>query len=128
MAFGVQSIKKDTNAFIDTENLLRHETVEISCSVYGPDCENIASQTLDGFQVPQNLEILTRAGMGLLSATDAMQVPDLVNEKWIDRYTFTILLRREIRRVYPVAFLTGANGTIHTVIGDKQKILDWKTQ
>lgn len=107
LAIALKQNKADANAFSgpnsNGENITqRMEDLEIGCTFYGPDSMDVASLTRDGFQIPQNLEALTTAHMGFVSATDALHVPDLVNERWVDRYEMSVFLRREVLRSYPI--------------------------
>lgn len=121
MAFAVTQSNPDANAYTglkedDTAILQRHETLEIQCSFYGPDCEDLASLVRDGFQIQQNLEGFRFANMGFVSVSQAIHLPELVHERWIDRVEMSIYLRREIQRAYPVLFFASAGGTIKTVL------------
>ena len=132
MAFGIATSTPDFNAFIGTAlngvtSMQRHEVLEISCSVYGPNAIEIASLIRDGFQIPQNLDALKLANMGYREISPARHVPDLVNERFIDRMMFSVFIKREIQRTYPIVSILSAKGTIHTVLGDEQYLLNWQT-
>ncbi len=133
IAFGVSSVAPDANAFVGTDaagvtRTQRHETLEVPCSFYGPDALEVAGLVRDGLQIPQNLEGLRSANMGFVETTRALHVPDLVNERFFNRYEMSVVFRREIQRVYPLLTLISATGRIHTVVGDEQYLLDWETQ
>lgn len=126
MALAVVDDTADANAFVGSDlngnnTTQRHEDLEVQCSFYGPDSLEIGTALRDGFQVPQNLEALRSANMGFVSATKMTHVPDLVNERWVDRYEMSIFLRREILRVYPILNFTSASGTIRTVVNEVPK-------
>jgi hypothetical protein len=133
IAFGVTSGTPDANGFVGVNRdgatvTQRHEGLEIGCSLYGPNALETAGLIRDGFQIPQNLEGLRSANMGFVDVSRALHVPELVNERWINRLEMTINLRREIQRVYPILTLLSATGSVHTVVGDEQYLLDWATQ
>lgn len=94
--------------------VLRHEDLQIQCSFYGPDAADYGAIVRDGFEMPQNRYQLNIANMGYVESTQLMRVPDLVNERWVDRYEMTVRLRREIQRVYSVLPFTSIHGTILT--------------
>lgn len=129
IGFQINNPKKDFDAFVGatddgSPNFKRHYTFEVAIQVYGPDCEDIASLIQDNLQIPQNLEAMRAASIGLVSSTDAMHVPDLVNEKWVDRYTLSIFLKREVERSYKVQSILTAEGAIKS----DPDSLNWQTQ
>lgn len=133
IAFGILVSTPDANAYVGVNSVeavvtQRHEGLEIGCSLYGPDALETYGLIRDGFQIQQNLEGLRAAKMGFVEVSRAMHVPELVNERFINRVEMSVILRREIQRTYPVLTLLSANGTIHTVLGDEQYLLDWETQ
>jgi hypothetical protein len=99
------------------DTLTRHETLELLCSFYGPDCQAKAARLADGLLIAQNREVLFRAGMGLVGVSPILTVPSLVNERWIKRLDVTVTIRREVRRSYPVLNIVSAGGTILTDTG-----------
>lgn len=91
----------------------RMEDLEVGCTFYGPNSMDIAAALRDGFHIPQNLDALTTAHMGFVNTNEMVHVPDLVNERWIDRYEMSVFLRREVLRSYPIlTFLTVGPTTI----------------
>lgn len=125
--------KPDANAFLglDTNNnniTIRHEEIEIKCTSYGPDCEFNSALLRDGFQLSQNREAMKSVGVNFKETTEAMRVPDLVNEVWIDRYEMSVILRRQILRTYPILTFLSVEGTIEAVIGGGPKTVAWSVK
>ncbi len=132
LAFGINRNLPDANAYVGTDaagntRTQRHEELEILCSFYGPDAYDTASLVRDGFQIQQNLEALRSANMGFKETTPALQMPDLINERFIQRIVMSIFLRREIQREYPILPILSANGVIHTVLGNEEYLMSWQT-
>lgn len=132
MAFNIIATKPDTYGYnyLDANNInqsKRHEGLELQCSFYGPDCNSLAGIVADGFQITQNLEALQIAKMGFTNTGDILHVPDFVNERWIDRVEMTLFLRREIQRSYPILSVVSATGTIHTVLGNEEYLINWES-
>lgn len=132
LAFGIQITQPDIYSFIGTDSAgattsQRMQLLEIVCSIYGPNAMDNASLIQDGFQIQQNLDALRTANMGFVETTAANHVPDLINERFIDRVQMSIFLRREVQRTYPILSILSANGTIHAVVGNEDYLLDWTT-
>lgn len=133
MAIGIDVASPDANAYVwpnqaGSTQSQRHETLEVGCAIYGPDALETYGLIRDGFQIPQNLEGLRSANMGFVEISPARKIPELINERFINRVQTSVFLRREIQRIYPVLTLISASGVIHTVIGDEDYLLDWTTQ
>ncbi len=132
LAFGINRNVPDANAYVGMDadgntTTQRHEELEILCSFYGPDAFDISSLVRDGFQIQQNLEALRAANMGFKETTPALQMPDLINERFVQKIVMSIYLRREIQREYPILSITSANGVIHTVLGNEEYLMNWET-
>ena len=106
----------------------RHEKLEIQVSFYGPKANETYGLLRDGFQVQQNLEALRRASMGFQELGNGSRVPDLINEKWVNRIEATLVLTRQVLRVYPILTFLSVQGTVHTVVGDEDYLLNFKTE
>lgn len=102
---------------INANTFSRHEDLEVQCSFYGPDNDEIASTVRDGFELGQNREALRLAKMAFVGTNDARRVPDLVNERWIDRFEMSVFLRRQQMRTYPILTFTSVSGTILNDVG-----------
>ena len=91
----------------------RHEELDILVSFYGPDSDTYATLLRDGIQIPQNLEAIELAGMGLIETGELKTVPELTKERWLQRVDLTVRIRRQIVRQYPILDLVGANVTVN---------------
>ena len=94
--------------------LQRHEEFDVLVSFYGPEVEWYAQNLHDGFEIWQNRSLLRYVGMAYVGAGDAMRVPELIKQEWIDRIDKTLTFRRIIVRSYPVLNLLAARFTIKT--------------
>lgn len=134
LAFGIEYGVPNANAYTDMNEdgeyvSQRHQDLKVRCAFYGPDALDYANIVTDGFQIPTNLEALYIANMGFVSTESMIQIPDLVNERWVNRVEMGVNLRREIQRVYPVPYLLQAKGAIHATIEDNQEYdRQWQTQ
>jgi len=123
IAFAIANIIGDSNAYTgltpgNVDILQRNESLEIQVAFYGPNAQENVSAFRDGFQIQQNLEALRLANMGFTGTTSAIRGPDIVNERWVDRYELTLILNRMVQRVYPVLSFASVLGSIHTVIAN----------
>lgn len=100
------------NAGQGADVLIRNEEIELLASFYGPNCQGFATLLADGIIIPQNREELATAGIKLVSVGEPTKTPDLLKGKWLSRCDLAVLLRREIRRAYPVLNLLSASGQI----------------
>ena len=118
IAMGIASSRPDAQAYVglnDTNQVVtqRHETIELALSIYGPECEETYGLLRDGFQLPQNRIALFQANMGFVEITESRHIPDLVNQRWIDRVECSVFLRREVQRTYPILTFVSASGIIY---------------
>ena len=88
---------------------IRHETLEIMATFYGPDSRGNAKLLRDGIAVDQNREVFFLNNMNFVSADcKVTNVPELINETWFRRVDLTFYVRREIDRTYPILNLLSA--------------------
>lgn len=132
IAFGLTEQAPDANLFTQTDldgvtHTQRQYGLEVNCSIYGPDALDLASLITDGFQIQQNLDALKKANMGFVECSRASHQPDLLNQRWVNRIVMNIFLRRQINRTYPISSFIGANGTIHTVVGNEEYLVPFNT-
>lgn len=97
-----------------SSELRRHEEVELLVSFYGPNADLNAELLRDGLQISQNREVMQLASMNLVETGECLAVPSLEKDKWLYRVDLRVVIRRQIRRVYPVLNLLSANGTLNT--------------
>lgn len=133
MAFGIAGDNPDTFAYsgMDADgnsDFQRNTRIEIQCTIYGPDAYENVCLIRDGLQITQNLEALQIAKMGLQNTSPAIHAPEKINERYFDRYDFTVILNRLVQRVYPILSFVSASGNISTVIGNEDYLLDWTTE
>lgn len=133
LAFALMEDTPDANAYLGMNSdgtaveMQRHSDLRIECSFYGPRAQELTELVRDGFQIPQNRAALFKANMGFVETTRAFRLPELVNERWFDRFEMGIRLRKETQRTYPILSILSANGTISTVVGDEEWITNWQT-
>lgn len=94
--------------------LQRHEEFDLMCSFYGPNCDVYASNLHDGLQIWQNYAALRLSGMALVEVQETLRVPELIKQRWWDRCDKTLVLRRIIRRNYPILNVLSAGAEIVT--------------
>jgi hypothetical protein len=114
---GVGNFVADANPYYDTQGtagrLIRHESGELSVSMYGPACQENCRLLRDGFNIPQNRWALGSAGIAMTDATAAQHLPELVADVWYERADITFTFNREVRRIYPILSIVSASGVLH---------------
>lgn len=121
IAFGLVNNTPDANASVTMDELgnsklKRNEELEIQVAFYGPGAQENISIFRDGFQIQQNLDAMRLANMGYKGVNQAIRGPDLVNERWVERFEMSLFLVRQVQRTYPILSFASAGGTIHTVL------------
>lgn len=130
MGLGIDVAIPDANSYVNSNSdgvvvSQRHETLEVRTDIYGPDALEIAGIIRDGFQIPTNLSALQLANMGFVEVSPMRHIPDLINERFINRVTMSTFLRREIQRIYPVLTLVSASGILYVPDINADYMLDW---
>lgn len=121
LAFGIMRQAGDTYGYMEhdsdgdgTDQLTRHESVEILLSSYGPNASGNLSLLRDSLLVEQNRAVMVAAGMGQTETGEIIPAPTLVKDRWMRRFDMTMSFRRSIQRTYPVLTLLSAQGTLNT--------------
>ncbi len=133
IAYGIAMNGTPNNAYVDIDDagvthLGRQESLEVQCAFYGPNAQENIAAFRDGFQLQQNLDAMKLANMGFKECSRIIRGPDLINERWVDRYEMLLTLVRRVQRVYPILSFASAMGTIHTVVQGNPVNIDWETE
>lgn len=95
-----------------------HEDYEFVLSFYGPRALFLAQRFRDAAQIGQNRSLLRQSGLTLKAVdSQAMRLPDLVCETWVDRYDMTFHVARKVSRTYGVRTIVGADVDFYTERG-----------
>jgi len=118
-AIGITRIVREPFAWIGgsdpaTDQLQRHEVIDLLISFYGPHCSSYISRLTDGLQLPQNRETLLLHELGFVETGEVTRVPELIQSQWINREDVTFRVRRRVVRTYPVLSVLEAQARIIT--------------
>lgn len=108
IGMGIDASTPNANAYLKEDDSgtsfisQRIERLDIGLSIYGPNALHIYGLIRDGFQIPNNLFQFFNAGMGFIEVTAGQHVPDLVNERFINRVVTTVSIVRMVQRFYGV--------------------------
>lgn len=127
-AFRIASRPSDTFPFVGhnpagdgADILKRNEELRIVCSFFDLGTNSLASTNAallrDGLAIAQNREKLTRAGMGLVSVGEPLDVPVIVKSRWMYRIDMEVVIRRLVERSYPVLNVLTADITLKSDTG-----------
>jgi hypothetical protein len=126
MAFTIATEGSDTFPWTDqvddaTVALQRHERMRMLCSVYDTGISGraaeIAALLRDGIAIPQNLETLFLAGMGLVAVEAEVALPSVLKTRWLWRVDQPVILTRQVDRLFAQQNIASANGTLKTDVG-----------
>ena len=92
-----------------TDELQRHEDINLECTFYGPLGQRYASMFRDGLGVPQNMEGLNAVLIALTEVGEIVTAPELFNQQWIRRFDITVKFRRQVKRTYSVLNILSAS-------------------
>lgn len=107
-----------------SDQLQRHEQIDLMASFYGPNARSNASLFSDGLQIPQNREVLTQNTMGLTFTGKLQQLPALIKMQWTTRVDLPFRIKRGIKRVYPVLNLRKFQTVINTDVGGAVPVVE----
>lgn len=84
------------------------EKVTVICCFYGPQGAATATTFREGIYVAQNNAELNKTGLSLVSTTDVISAPELINNIWVRRYDLTATLSRKNIRIYNIKTIQSA--------------------
>lgn len=121
IAFGITRQAADAYAAVihdvnglGTDELQRHETVEVIISSYGDNATKNLAVLRDGLQVEQNRAVLESVAIGMIETGEILAMPALVKNRWTRRFQMMFTFRRQIRRSYPVLTILTAQVELDT--------------
>lgn len=95
-----------------SDNLQRHDGIEVLATFYGPNARGNAKLLEDGLLIPQNREVIENNGIVYKGIGRSMHVPELMNERWVQRVDLPISFRRIVIRTYPILNVESAEITL----------------
>jgi hypothetical protein len=94
------------------DEMQRHEELDILVSFYGASANEYANNLHNGLMIWQNFSVLRLVSMALVEVSEGTHNPELIRERWWDRVDKPMILRRLIRRTYPVLNLVESRGFV----------------
>ena len=123
-AVGVTSQTPDANPYeahdptgdggIGTDQVQRHETLDVLVSFYGPASQMLGGILRDGLFIAQNRDAARAQGLALVDVGPLLRVPSLIGTVWLNRIDVSITFRRQVNRTYPIRTLVSAVGAVST--------------
>lgn len=131
-AFGVTETEADTFASLThlsgsdgsaSDLFERNEILTVLCSFYGLGNNSFATYYAnllkDGLYIEQNRYAMKSANLAVVEAKRITPVPSLMKERWLYRVDLPVVLRRLVKRSYPVQNIVSASAVIKAeTVGD----------
>lgn len=115
VAFGVTGGKVDTFAKVEhdptgdgSSSVKRDETLELLFSFYGPNASSLCARLKDGLELDQNRATLAAEGIAVIEMQEPLNVPALMQQKWVKRVDVRGRFRRRTERVYAILSVESA--------------------
>lgn len=97
--------------------VIRHESLTVMISVYGPNADMIAHLIRENSTISQNREVLLKNGFSVREIGGFRAAPEIIKQQWMYRLDFEIVFNRKIEITYPVLNLDSAEMTINDTSG-----------
>lgn len=115
--YGMAQHFPDANEGFGADLRMRHETIDILVSFYdlgvNGQADALAALFADNVLIEQNRWPLDQNGFGILEVVEAIQAPSLFKERWQYRVDLGVVLRRQMRRIYPIHNVEKVNVNFH---------------
>lgn len=103
-AFGVKNTSSDDGPYFqqnkeDMDNI-RHESIEVLLSFYGPQGQHFASLFKDGLGIPQNIARIRAYKIKFTGCGEILTAPDFLNNQYVHRYDMTATFNRQVKRSF----------------------------
>ena len=103
-AFGVKNTSSDDGPYFqqnkeDMDNI-RHESIEVLLSFYGPQGQHFASLFKDGLGIPQNIARIRAHKIKFTGCGEILTAPDFLNNQYVHRYDMTATFNRQVKRSF----------------------------
>jgi hypothetical protein len=86
----------------EVSELQRHEELEVLVTHYGPEADTVAGRMRSNLSVWQNIALLRLVGLAYVETGESVWAPELVKERWLNRVDTRLIMRRIVRRSYPI--------------------------
>ncbi|MDR1979773.1 MAG: hypothetical protein LBQ42_13640 [Synergistaceae bacterium] len=97
----------------DGESVVYDQTAKnVLVSIYGPGADDVADMIRRALHIRQNRDALRASGVAVTWIDAPIQLPELVNEKWLRRVDLTIRTTIDIAGAYQILNLLRADGVI----------------
>ena len=96
----------------DTE--YRSEILTVQLSFYGPSAESLTAQLCMGLKIAQNREQLMKLNYPLVNTDAPVNVPELIQERWVFRTDLTFRVRHMAQYQYAVLDVASAQAIAET--------------
>lgn len=106
-AFAVKSITPDDGPYfkkgLESMDSIRHESIELFLSFYGPHGQQVASLFRDGLAIPQNIAQLREHKIKFIECGQVISAPDFLNNQYVHRYDAIARFSRKTLKTWAIS-------------------------
>lgn len=120
--------KPDTFAFVGqfpdgNSGAIMHEVLDLMVSMYGPNCQRLATRFAMGVQLGQNRQALALKGFGFIAYEEQRVMPVHRGTRWLNGVDIPFSLRRRVQASYNVLPLLGAGVDLITDVPAATRVI-----
>lgn len=105
-AFGMKNTRSDDGPYFEQNeedmDSIRHESIDLLLSFYGPQGQHFANLFKDGLGIPQNIAQIRAHKIKFTGCSEILTAPDFLNNQYVHRYDMTATFNRQVKRSYAV--------------------------
>lgn len=94
-------------------DFFRFEKFTCHCVFYGENCQFLAENLRDGFELDYNRRVLRENGLGFIESGIITNTAEMVQNGWVRRADCDLYFTREVGRCYNVGYFASIAGNVN---------------